>query len=171
MRKMIYFRTINIIQLSITMSQSEVELTSKKLQEYLKVFSNPFLPQLKLIQEFDGKYGVRDIIQLNESPKYLNFNNSQKPIYLIKTFMKNIEKDGFLMGSCKVEIIEAFWLQDGKLYSRCFEVHHDHNRFVQIKIESDNTGPVNIIERVQKRDIPILSLLHRFGYEKLVACL
>lgn len=173
---MIYFRSITyviIIPSTLLMthqSEKNETLTEEKLKEYLKAFSNPFLPQLKLILEFDRNYGVRDILQLNTCPTYLNFDDSKNPIYLIKTFMKNIETNGFLLGSCKVEIIETFWLQDGKLYSRCCEVHHNHNRFVQIKIEVDNSGPVNIIERVQKRDIPIVSLLHRFGYENLEAC-
>lgn len=140
-----------------------MSLTGVKLKEYLAAFSSSFLAPLKLIREFDEKYGVRDIIQLNKIPSYIDYDDSNCAIYLIKSFVQN---DEFLVPH-KIEIIEAFWMERGKLCSHQFHVKHGRDK-VQV---SSYVSETNIRERVEKRDIPILSLLQHFGYDNLIKCL
>jgi hypothetical protein len=146
-------------------------LTSDKLKEYLIQFSDQtFLPKLELIREFDEKYGVR-IDSMQTLPSYIDPMNVDSAIFMIKNFIKNVEVDEFFMGTCRVEIIEAFWIQEGRLVSKKWEVQRDSDRFKPIKIQIIEDGMVNILTRVQKRDIPIISLLRKFGYDTLTACL
>lgn len=151
--------------------QENMTLTSDKLKEYLIQFSDQtFLPKLELIREFDEKYGVR-IDSMQTLPSYIDPMDVDTAIFMIKNFIKNIEVDDLFMGTCRVEIIEAFWIQEGRLVSKKWEIQHDNNRFNPIRVQIIDDGLVNILTRVQKRDIPIISLLRKFGYDTLTACL
>lgn len=146
-------------------------LTSDKLKEYLVQFSDQtFLPKLELIREFDAKYGVR-IDSMQTLPSYIDTLDVDAAIFMIKNHIKNIEVDDLFMGTCRVEIIEAFWIQEGRLVSKKWEIQHDNNRFNPIRVQIIDDGLVNILTRVQKRDIPIISLLRRFGYDTVIASL